>query len=96
VRFRRPARATALRRFERLGVARRLSGDQEDRGRAAGQARSEKSGGRVWLEEIHRYVVDAKLEGDVQDVFIVSLQVDGASLKIRDEQGAEYRLPLAP
>jgi hypothetical protein len=58
------------------------------------EAVNEKGGGRVWLKEIYRYAVDGKLEGDVQDVFIVRLRVDGTVLEIRDEQGTDYRMPL--
>ena len=60
------------------------------------EAVDEKSGGRLWLKEIYRYAVHGTLEGDVQDVFIVSLEVEGASLKIRDEAGGKYQVPLPP
>ncbi|HSO41030.1 MAG TPA: hypothetical protein VLT33_51245 [Labilithrix sp.] len=36
------------------------------------EAVNDKSGSRLWLKEVYRYAVDGKVEGDVQDVFIVS------------------------
>ncbi len=49
-------------------------------------------GARVWLREIYRYTPDPAVEGDVQDVFITAIAVDGASLVVRDERGAGYRV----
>lgn len=60
------------------------------------EAIDEKTDARLWTKEIYRYAVNGNLEGDVQDVFIVSVTAEGASLKIRDELGADYLLPLAP
>jgi hypothetical protein len=53
-------------------------------------------GARLWLREIYRYAVAPEIEQDVQDVFIASLAVDGATLLVRDEQGASYVVPLHP
>ena len=60
------------------------------------EAAQERTGQRLWLKEIYRYTVNPNLEGDVQDVFVESLRVDGGALRVRDEGGVEYLVPLGP
>lgn len=52
----------------------------------------ELDGKRLWLLEVYRYTTLSDLERDLQEVFIVSLKLEGSSLILRDENGAEYRL----
>jgi hypothetical protein len=47
-----------------------------------------------WTRQIYVVLKDPNLEGDVQDVFISDMRVDGQALLIINEIGFEYRLDL--
>lgn len=55
------------------------------------------SGNELWLAKIYTIEYNPKLETDVQDLFIQTLQVadDNKTLKITDEDGREFTLDLA-
>ena len=58
------------------------------------EARDLKSGKLIWSRQIYavKYVPD--LEGDVQDVFIKSITVEGNHLIITNERNSKYQLDL--
>jgi hypothetical protein len=50
---------------------------------------------RVWSRQIYVVKITPDLEGDVQDVFIKSLELKDGMLRITNERGSEYRLDPA-
>lgn len=50
------------------------------------------SGGELWILKVYHIEYDEKMESDVQDVFIESMEEDAGSgnLNITDEGGKEY------
>lgn len=58
------------------------------------EAKDLKTGARIWLKEIYKPKVDGLLETDVQDVFIKSMRLEGRHLKIVDENGVSYKVPI--
>jgi hypothetical protein len=50
------------------------------------------SGKELWTLKVYDVVYDPKLEGDVQDVFIIAMSktLFGQKLNIRDEEGRSY------
>jgi hypothetical protein len=55
-------------------------------------ARDPATGKEIWMLKVYDVVYDPKLEGDVQDVFIRSLQksASGHELVVTDERGRRY------
>jgi hypothetical protein len=58
------------------------------------EARDLKSGGLIWSRQIYAVKYDLELEGDVQDIFIKSIAVQGNNLIITNERNSEYLLNL--
>ena len=58
------------------------------------EARELKSGGLIWSRQIYAVKYDPDLEGDVQDVFIKSITVEGNTLIITNERNSKYQLNL--
>ena len=58
------------------------------------EARELKSGGLIWSRQIYTVKYDPDLEGDVQDVFIKSITVEGNTLIITNERNSKYQLDL--
>ena len=58
------------------------------------EARAPKSGELIWSRQIYAVKYDPDLEGDVQDVFIKSITVEGNSLIITNERNSKYQLDL--
>ena len=52
------------------------------------------SGKELWRVQVYKIPVIAKLERDVQDVFITSLALKDRSLLITNERGEKYALDL--
>ena len=48
----------------------------------------------VWRKEIYTVKYDEKLEKDVQDVFVKSIDLKGTVLTVKNERGSEYELDL--
>ncbi len=48
----------------------------------------------LWRAQIYKIVRDPNLEGDVQDVFITTLELDRTRLLITDERGRRFALDL--
>ena len=53
-----------------------------------------KSGKIIWSRQIYTVKYDPDLEGDVQDVFIKSITVEGNNLIITNERNSKYQLDL--
>ena len=58
------------------------------------EARDVKSGKLIWSRQIYAVKYDPDMEGDVQDVFIKSINVEGNSLIITNERNSKYQLDL--
>src|SRR6056300_765816 len=58
------------------------------------EARNLKSGKLIWSRQIYSVKYDLDLEGDVQDVFIKSITVQGNNLIITNERNSKYQLDL--
>jgi hypothetical protein len=58
------------------------------------EARDLKSGKLIWSRQIYAMKYDPDLEGDVQDVFIKSITVEGNNLIITNERNSKYQLDL--
>jgi hypothetical protein len=58
------------------------------------EARDLKSGKLIWSRQIYAVKYDPDLEGDVQDVFIKSITVEGNNLIITNERNSKYQLDL--
>ena len=58
------------------------------------EARAPKSGELIWSRQIYAVKYDPDLEGDVQDVFIKSITVEGNNLIITNERNSKYQLDL--
>jgi len=58
------------------------------------EARDLKSGKLIWSRQIYAVKYDPDMEGDVQDVFIKSINVEGNSLIITNERNSKYQLDL--
>ena len=58
------------------------------------EARDPKSGKIIWSRQIYAVKYDLELEGDVQDIFIKSIAVQGNNLIITNERNSEYQLNL--
>jgi hypothetical protein len=58
------------------------------------EARDPKSGKLIWSRQIYAVKYDPDLEGDVQDVFIKSITVQGNNLVITNERNSKYQLNL--
>lgn len=58
------------------------------------EARDLKSGGLIWSRQIYAVKHDLELEGDIQDIFIKSIAVQGNNLIITNERNSEYQLNL--
>ena len=58
------------------------------------EARAPKSGELIWSRQIYAVKYDPDLEGDVQDVFIKSITVEGNHLIITNERNSKYQLDL--
>jgi hypothetical protein len=58
------------------------------------EARDLKSGKLIWSRQIYAVKYDPDLEGDVQDVFIKSITVEGNNLIITNEKNSKYQLNL--
>ena len=58
------------------------------------EARDLKSGKIIWSRQIYTVKYDPELEGDVQDVFIKSITVEGNYLIITNERNSKYQLDL--
>jgi hypothetical protein len=51
----------------------------------------------IWLHKVYDIEYDPKMESDVQDLFIVSIELDasGQRIIIKDEAGAVYTVNLS-
>ena len=58
------------------------------------EARDLKSGKLIWNRQIYAVKYDPDLEGDVQDVFIKSITIQGNNLIITNERNSKYQLDL--
>ena len=58
------------------------------------EARELKGGKLIWSRQIYAVKYDPDLEGDVQDVFIKSITVEGNHLIITNEKNSKYQLDL--
>ena len=58
------------------------------------EARAPQSGELIWSRQIYAVKYDPDLEGDVQDVFIKSITVQGNHLIITNERNSKYQLDL--
>ena len=58
------------------------------------EARELKGGKLIWSRQIYAVKYDPDLEGDVQDVFIKSITVQGNHLIITNERNSKYQLDL--
>jgi hypothetical protein len=58
------------------------------------EARDLKSGKLIWSRQIYAVKYDPDLEGDVQDVFIKSITVEGNNLIITNDRNSKYQLDL--
>ena len=58
------------------------------------EARELKSGKLIWSRQIYTVKYDPDLEGDIQDVFIKSITVEGNYLIITNERNSKYQLDL--
>ena len=58
------------------------------------EARDLKSGKLIWSRQIYAVKYDPDLEGDVQDVIIKSITVEGNNLIITNEKNSKYQLNL--
>ena len=58
------------------------------------EARELKGGKLIWSRQIYAVKYDPDLEGDVQDVFIKSITVEGNHLIITNERNSKYQLDL--
>ena len=58
------------------------------------EARDLKSGKLIWSRQIYAVKYVLELEGDVQDIFIKSIAVQGNNLIITNERNSEYQLNL--
>ena len=58
------------------------------------EARDLKSGKLIWSRQIYAVKYDPDLEGDVEDVFIKSITVEGNHLIITNERNSKYQLDL--
>jgi hypothetical protein len=58
------------------------------------EARAPKSGELIWSRQIYAVKYDPDLEGDVQDVFMKSITVEGNHLIITNERNSKYQLDL--
>jgi hypothetical protein len=58
------------------------------------EARVPKSGKLIWSRQIYVVKYNPALEGDVQDVFIKRITVEGNNLIITNERNSKYQLDL--
>ena len=58
------------------------------------EARDLKSGKLIWSRQIYSVKYDPALEGDLQDVFIKRITVEGNNLIIINEKNSKYQLNL--
>ena len=58
------------------------------------EAHDLRSGKLIWSRQIYAVKYDPDLEGDVQDVFIKSITVQGNNLIITNERNSKYQLNL--
>ena len=58
------------------------------------EAQDLKSGKLIWSRQIYTVKYDPDLEGDVQDVFIKSITIQGNNLIITNERNSKYQLNL--
>ena len=58
------------------------------------EARDLKSGKIIWSRQIYAVKYDPDLVGDVQDVFIKRITVEGSNLIITNERNSKYQLDL--
>ena len=58
------------------------------------EARDSRSGKLIWSRQIYAVKYDPDLEGDVQDVFIKRITVEGSNLIITNERNSKYQLDL--
>ena len=58
------------------------------------EARAPQSGELIWSRQIYTVKYDPDLEGDIQDVFIKSITVEGNCLIITNERNSKYQLDL--
>jgi hypothetical protein len=58
------------------------------------EARDLKSGGLIWNRQIYTVKYDPDLVGDVQDVFMKRITVEGNNLIITNERNSKYQLDL--
>ena len=58
------------------------------------EARDSRSGKLIWSRQIYAVKYDPDLEGDVQDVFIKRITVEGNYLIITNERNSKYQLDL--
>ena len=58
------------------------------------EARDSRSGKLIWSRQIYAVKYDPDLVGDVQDVFIKRITVEGNSLIITNERNSKYQLDL--
>ena len=58
------------------------------------EARKVGSGKLLWRRQVYVVKYDPDLEGDVQDIFIKSIAVQGNNLIITNERKSEYQLNL--
>jgi hypothetical protein len=52
------------------------------------------SGRELWTLKVYHIAYDAKMEEDVQDLFIAKLKVVGDKLAVRDEDGRRFLVDL--
>jgi hypothetical protein len=57
-------------------------------------ATSASTGRELWRQRIYEIHIDPGLERDVQDVFITSLRIRGATLGVTNERGERFVLDL--
>ena len=58
------------------------------------EARDSRSGKIIWSRQIYTVKYDPDLVGDVQDVFIKRITVEGNNLIITNERNSKYQLDL--
>ena len=58
------------------------------------EARDSRSGKLIWSRQIYAVKYDPDLVGDVQDVFIKRITVEGSNLIITNERNSKYQLDL--
>jgi hypothetical protein len=59
------------------------------------EARDARTNALLWRKVVYQIHFDPKMEGDVQDVFVTSLRIQGHDLIVANERGREFAVDLS-